>query len=187
MKLVRSWPKKPPDNHPRIYDNCERVYIETVDYRPLLQLNDDVLHLDWDVSAGQDAVKAFARKCKAEPELVRVAPTMSYPTRQRRWHSAPGTPHRYMIWAIGDDGKTKIELPEGSPECNISSFGMIYLPQWTIAGFCAALEFNGYGDKFIDVNFCYWYYRETGRAIPVDWDTHTIHINFSMKDTLCDL
>jgi hypothetical protein len=188
MRLVRSWPNRPPDKHPRIYDNCERVYIDTTDYRPLLQLNDNVLHLDWDVAVAQDELRDFARKCQAEPELVRVAPTMSYPTRQRRWHRTTTPHHRWMGWTLTDDRKERILCKPGDPFCHVSSFGVIYLPRWSIEAFCEALETGEYGPDFLDFPFCYWHHVATGgRGIPIEWNTNAIHINFSMKETLCDL
>ena len=84
MKLVRSWPLDVPPNHPYIYDNCERVILTRKylpDYTPLADVGDDLLHLDWDVAVGRHELRAFAKKCEAEPDKVRVGPTWNYVTR----------------------------------------------------------------------------------------------------------
>lgn len=183
VRLVRSWPRKPPDNHPRIEDNCTRIVIDWCDYSALLQLNDDVLHLDWDVAVGQDELQAFAAKCIAEPEVVRVAPTMSYPTRQRAWHPAPGTPKHYMVWSEESWASDRVGLRPGTPYCNYFAFGFVYLPRWTLEGFMESIP--DFGSTLNDVSFSAWYqYVTGGRDVPVEWDTNVIHLNYSMKDAL---
>lgn len=187
MRLVRSWPLKPPDDHPRIFDNCDRVYIPTIDYSPLADLDDDLIHLDWDVAAGQHELRAFAERCLDEPERVRTAPTMSYNTRQRRWQKGSETPSTWMVWHFNDGTRTLLE--EGEPTCDLCAFGLIYLPSWTLKGFVKAL--NEYPEKwgrsrhFGDINFCHWYRTVTaGQGIAVEWDINPVHMNYSIKDTL---
>lgn len=183
MQLVRSWPRKPPDNHPRIEDNCTRITVDWCDYSALLQLNDDVLHLDWDVAVGLDELQAFADKCRSEPHLVRVAPTMSYPTRQRRWHPAPGTPKHYLVWDKESWESNREGLRPGTPYCNYFAFGMVYLPRWTLERFMESVP--KFGPTLNDVSFSVWYQVFThGQPVPVEWDTHAVHLNFSMKDAI---
>src|SRR5690348_15233357 len=106
MRLVRSWPKDPPENHPKILDDCERVYVKTIDYRPLADLDDDVIHLDWDVAVGLIELREFAQKCMAEPEIVRTAPTMTY--KSRFWY-AEGSASR--PW--NEEWMARVQMPVG--------------------------------------------------------------------------
>ena len=183
MKLVRSWPRKPPDNHPRIQDNCPRITVDWCDYSSLLQLNDDVLQLDWDVAVGLDELQAFARRCLDESERVRVGPTMSYPTRQRRWHAAPGTPKQYMVWSAESWATDRVGLKPPTPTCNYFAFGMVYLPRWTLEAFMESIP--EFGPTLNDVSFSAWYQDITGGIeVPIEWDAHPVHLNFSMKDAL---
>ena len=90
MKIVRSWPEHVPPNHPYIYDNCERILLRRKylpDYTTLLEAEDNLLHLDWDVAVGRNELRVFAKKCEAEPDKVRVAPTWNYVTRIKNNHT----------------------------------------------------------------------------------------------------
>lgn len=182
MKLVRSWPLEPPADHPQIIDNCERVYIPTVDYRPLVELEDDVIQLDWDVAVGRNELRAFAQKCLAEPDLVRVAPTMVYPTRMHRHHKDMEFKDTWLVFKQLPIGRASLE--PGEPYCDYFGFGLVYLPWWTIKGFTEYQEQQGNGNPFLDSLFDVWYRKVSGKRVPVEWDTHAVHINYSTKDAL---
>lgn len=181
MKLVRSWPNNPPKEHPQVIDDCERVYIDAVDYRPLADLNDDVIHLDWDVAVGRNELRAFAEKCIAEPDVVRTAPTMMYGSRFWRSEGSASRPWNggWMAHIQMPVGTRRMEY--GEPYANFFGFGLVYLPYWTLKEFVSTLQGN---EHFRDQNFCRWYYKETGEPVPVEWDTNAVHINYSLKTAL---
>jgi hypothetical protein len=169
-------------DHPHIVDSCERVLIPSIDYRPLLNVDDDVIHLDWDVAVGLIELRHFAKKCIANPEIVRVAPTMMY--KSRFWYSEgyatrPWTTN-WMVYVQDSVGKRVVY--DGEPFANYFGFGMVYLPQWTIKEFAETLNSN---EHFRDGNFCEWYFKRTnGQPVPVEWDTNAVHTNYDISNAL---
>jgi hypothetical protein len=184
MKVVRSWPLNPPKTQkPHIIDDCERVYIKTVDYRPLADLNDDVIHLDWDVAVGMVELRNFAKKCLAEPNTVRVAPTMMYSSRYWR-DELPGDGRGWftdwMVQVQMNVGTRPIKY--GEPYGHFFSFGLVYLPKQILRDFVNQLKDN---EQFRDREFCQWFQKSTGgTSVPVEWATNAVHLNFSMKTAL---
>jgi hypothetical protein len=184
MKLIRSWPQQPPtkNHHPYVVDNCNRVCIPTIDYSPLLDVGDDLIHLDWDVAVGKHEIQAFAKKCLAEPEDIRVAPVMMYGSRFYKDDGlSPGRwQDKYMECVQMPVGKRPVQ--PGDPYCNYFSFSLIYFPYWTLKGFVDSLR---PGEQFRDGNFNEWYGRTTNwRPVPLEWDAHVVHTNYSIKDAL---
>ncbi len=59
-------------------DPLERVVIDNHDYKALAELDSDVLLLEWDIAVGKEDVEAFARRAKATPGDVLVAPYLLY-------------------------------------------------------------------------------------------------------------
>ncbi|MGH7239802.1 MAG: hypothetical protein ACREHG_07005, partial [Candidatus Saccharimonadales bacterium] len=145
-------------------------------------LNDDVIHLDWDVAVGLNELRTFAKKCIAEPDIVRTAPTMTYPSRY--WYAEGSASHPWK-----EEWMARIQMPvgnrviqRGEPYANFVGFGLIYLPQWTLKEFTESLRGSG---NFRDGNFCEWYYKRTsGQPIPVEWGVNAVHINYSFKNAL---
>jgi hypothetical protein len=180
MKIVRSWPRNPPPWHPLIEDDCERVYIPGIDYSPLLDLDDDLIHLDWDVAVGRNELKRFADKCKAEPEIVRTAPYTTYKSRQYLNHPWRGGKDQFTVWHYSLGGQ-KVELLQGELNCNLTGFGLIYLPKLAFAGYMAD---KPDGEPAMDTPFCLWYLENTGRDIPVEWWVNAVHVNYSFKGIL---
>ena len=184
MKLIRSWPQDPPkNNHPYVHDNCERVYIPTIDYTPLLEVNDDVIQLDWDVAVGRDEIRRFAKKCLSEPDLVRIAPVMRYESRIWRGETYGSRPWNEAYMA-------KVQMPVGRRQavpgdlyCCEFGFSLTYLPRWTLE------EFTNFaaetGCQFRDREFADWYYVRTGRkGVPMEWDIYPVHLNYDMSEAL---
>lgn len=185
MKLVRSWPEDMTglEEHPRVLDNCERLYIPSIDYSPLLALDDNVLLLEWDVVVGKDELRAFARKCLDEPDEVRVAPTRQYNTRQWRKEKKRNFNEEWFVYKRLDIGRRTLEY--GEPYCNEFAFGVIYLPYWAIKGFMDSKQPT---TPFIDRTFAIWFNKVTEfHPVPVEWDTNAIHMNYSTKDALAGL
>lgn len=183
MKLVRSWPRdEPGEFHAHIVDNSDKVYIPAVDYRPLRDVDDDVIHMDWDVAVGRNELRAFAQKCVAEPDIVRVAPTMVNPTRVQRGNPGAKFKDTWLVFKQMPLGRESLE--PGEPYCDYYGFGMVYLPRWTIVGFTDYLKARGDYESFLDSTFDVWYRKVSGKRVPVEWDTNAVHINYSMKDAL---
>lgn len=182
MRLVRSWPEDMTglEEHPRVIDNCERFYMPSIDYSRLLDLDDSVLLLEWDVVVGKDELRAFAKKCLAEPDEVRVAPTRQYSTRQWRDQKRFNFNEEWFVYKRMNIGRKSLEY--GEPFCNEFAFGLIYLPYWTIKGF---MDQKVPGTQFRDREFVMWFNKATNfHPVPVEWDTNAIHMNYSIKDAL---
>jgi hypothetical protein len=189
MRLVRSWPLNPPEGHPQIIDDCERVYIETVDYTPLGDLGENFIHLDWDVAVNRDALRAFADKCEKEPNRIRVAPTMNWVTRQYRANQNASSADQWLVWKLTLEGKRNLE--PGEPFCDMFAFGMVYFPIAIFQKYLAAD--TSAGNSHPDINFCEWRYntyyggiRKNPPGVPVEWDTHAVHLNYSMAAAFND-
>jgi hypothetical protein len=189
MRLVRSWPLDVPPNHPCIYDNCDRVILRRKylpDYTPLAETGEDLLHLDWDVAVGRNELRRFADKCRAEPGKVRVAPTWNYVTRIKNNHTLDGSTTQWLLWR--QENVSRRNCYEGEPTCDYFGFGMVYLPAELLARF----KEDRPDIRFNDINFSRWHYDVHqggyGRSpgVPVEWDVHAVHINYSMQDALND-
>lgn len=183
MRIVRSWPKDQPSDHPFVMDNCERVYIDTVDYRPLIDIGENFIHLDWDIAVERNRLRDFVRKCEAEPDVVRVGPYKGYPT--RRWHHkwAWANHEKWYVWKTDEARLQRIELKPGDPYCHWFAPGMMYMP------FDLWKEFyDDEGYKVICEGFPDWYHVKHGWTDwPVEWDLNAIHLNYSMRDVMVDV
>jgi len=186
MRLIRTWPQDMTglDAKNRIIDDCERVYIPSIDRKPMVTLDDNVIHLDWDVAVSRDDLREFARRCAADPERVRVVPTLAHQTQRTRTGQPQTTPTHWMVWRQDYHGGPRIELKPGESPAHIFSFGLVYLPKWTIQGFIRDMP----DTNLDDTQFANWHNRQTAyQGCPVDWDIPTVHLNYSMRLALTDL
>ena len=189
MRLIRSWPEYPPEDHPQVIDNCERIYLhrpDMVDYTALSQADDNLLHLDWDVAVNRDELRMFAAKCEAEPDRVRVAPTINWVTRHKAHRGIlPNMRTQWLVWRQLSVSRRNCVPGEN---CDYFGFGMVYLPIRLIQMYKAERP----SERFNDMSFSKWHYNEYlggwGKAptVPVEWDVHAVHINYSMADALND-
>lgn len=166
MKTVRAWPSHPPPGRMCVPDQLLRVPVDRYDYRPLLDLDDHVISLDWDMAVSPDDLCTFYERCAREPEWPRVVP-------YKLWHM----PDRYGEWAVYDPDWQP--LRPGEPWCAFFGFGMVYLPRRLLVE-CVETrpETEVGGAPLTDCEFSSWYWRTYQRGAAVEWDLHPVHLHY---------
>lgn len=173
MRLIRSWPANPPARtRARVEDGLERLIIDGYDYRPLGNIGDDVLLLEWDIAVGRDELSRFIARAKNAPGDVVVAPYQIYrSTIGLHDISRPVWPMR--LYAA--DEMTARFVTETDSHCHLFALGMTYLPAVLVKAFLA--DHDGH---FSDVSFASWHYRNVQREVPIAWDCRAVHLNYSI-------
>jgi hypothetical protein len=180
VKLVRSWPAVIPEGRSYVVDDIPRFIMgkdgdRQYDYRGLVDLDDDVVLIEWDIAIGAEHLTAFMARAKAEPDRVRVAPYLLY--RAGRSPGRPPSPfyvHRVRTpkvrhWAQPDD-----------THCQMFGFGLIYLPKVLIERFVAQMEPTSH---FGDSEFSKWHMRNvTPMDVPIDWDLPAVHLHYNTPE-----
>jgi len=174
MKLVRSWPSRPPEGRARVDDSIERLVMDDYDYRLIGDVGDDVLLLEWDIAVGRDELLRFVDRAKAAPGRVLVAP---YPI----YRSTIGL-HDISrpVWPMRRYGANEQSMRFAEPSdthCHIFALGMTYLPAAIVKRFLA--DYDGH---FSDVSFSGWHYRNVEREVPIAWDCPAVHLNYSLPE-----
>ena len=145
------------------------------------ELEEDFIHLDWDIAIGRDEIREFATRCSQNPSQVRSIPYRSYPTRRRRdkWFNQKTT--EWCAWHIVPNipgGKRRIDTND--PTCDLVGFGAIYIPIQMFKDY--AKQETG---ECTDFKFSEWYYNSVdNKGIPLEWDIPIVHLNFSIKEAL---
>lgn len=189
MRLIRSWPAVPP-NRPHVIDTMERLIIDEFDYRPLADLRDDVLLIEWDLAVGREEIEHFAEHATREPDRVLTAPYKLY--RDSGYRATWPEPDNPWVWMLNQwegDGErpnlaqgetipgSRTLMPQpGDATCNGFGFGMIYLPGELIRRF---VEENP-GKHFGDVSFSVWHYKNVRPDARVCWHVRPAHLNFEV-------
>jgi hypothetical protein len=177
MRLVRSWPDPQPEGRNYVVDDAERVYNTGHDYRPLIALGDDVIHLDWDQAVDREHLVEFVRHVRQEPDRVMVVPCRlrEVATAGERWnvvrYEAGEQATRYM--SPGEDG------------AHLFGFGMVYLPAKVLQAFEDewADRMDAGTVKFTDTGFAGWHYRRFGEA-RVDWSVRCVHVHYRISEVV---
>ena len=194
IEIVRSWPPEQwmLDDHPYVVDNARRIVIGSQktgpntyynDMRPLSQVGQDFIHLDWDMAVGRDELRAFADKCRQKPDKLRSAACRTYPTRRYQLGDDPDKRTRWHAW---HSLNPEIEVNYGDPVCKWFSFAFIYVPFaiWT----AFVTDFNkvhGTRPRWCSGrSLASWYHKNVSEEIDLDWDTHVVHANYSIRDAL---
>jgi len=190
VRLVRSWPLDPPEHHARVQDQLERVLTRPFDYRPLVALGEDLVHLDWDIAVSPGDLATFAARARASPSRVLVGPYLSYPG-SLFGHDPVPRDIPDPVWTAKvytDSTETQMRnVTVGDPECHLFGFGMVYLPHAWLAAFDDQhpdIAAWGRGQvpppaacKMGDGQFSGWYYRQAGPA-ALCWEVIPVHLNF---------
>lgn len=168
MIVVRSWPRHPrnPDQ-PRVVDDLRRVYVDDYDYRPLVELGDDVVQLDWDTAASLEDLNVFADRARRAPERVLVAPCRVYPDSRAGLSAPVWNLKRYLT------GEQATRYAREGEDAHLFGFGMVYLPAALIRGYVEAWP----GKPLGDIAFAQWHYRTVGEA-AVAWDVRPVHLHY---------
>lgn len=180
MKLVRSWPAVIPEGRSYVVDDIERFVMggdagRPYDYRGLLDLNDDIVLIEWDIAVGAEQLALFMARAKENPDQIRVAPYLLYRSGRdgRRPVRAPVPFYVHRIrteqrrcWATRED-----------MTCQMFGFGLAYLPRWSLEAFVAQMPPDSH---FGDSEFSRWHMRNAPvqfRNVPIDWDCHAVHLH----------
>jgi hypothetical protein len=191
MKVIRSWPPEQwmIDNHPYIVDNSTRITLTStkdyIDYWPLIQVNDDFIHMDWDIAIGRDELRAFAARCQEKPDKMRAGPYRTYPHRRYRRGIDPDKRTRWHAWHTW---KATSRVPEdevkpGDPTCKFFGMGFVYVPFYVWKGYIADCE-----KRNLSFASCRglsrWYHANVAETIDLDWNVNLVHVNYSIQDAL---
>lgn len=176
MKLVRSWPAEIPEGRSYVVDDIDRFVMgrdgdRQFDYRHLVEYDDDIVLIEWDIAVGGEQLERFMARAKAEPNRVRVAPYLLYRGGRDGRPQVPFYCHR-----IRDPGTRSWVRGPQDLECHMFGFGLIYLPADLIRRFVAQMQ---PGSHFGDTEFSRWHMRNVKpNGVPIDWDCHAVHLHY---------
>lgn len=181
MKLVRSWPAEIPEGRAYVVDDIPRFIMggegdRQFDYRRLVDLDDDVVLIEWDIAIGGEHLALFMQRAQAEPEQVRVAPYVLYRGGRDGRPQIPFYCHRIRTqrnrsWAKPED-----------THCQMFGFGLVYLPAALLKAFVAQMQPKAH---FGDTEFSQWHMRNAPahvRNVPIDWDLSVVHLHFNLPE-----
>lgn len=174
VRLIRTWPRVVPDGRlGYVVDDMQRLVVRGYDARALVDLDDDVLVLEWDIAASKEDLATFARAAMQTPGRVRVAPYRLYP------EVNPGL--REAIWAHRrEPGNVPVTLADAT--CHRFGFGMVYLPRQLLAAFADDwLAANPLGN-LTDETFSGWHYRTQDPEVPITWEVRPVHLHYSITE-----
>jgi len=181
MKLVRSWPAVIPEGRAYVVDDIPRFIMggegnREFDYRGLVDLDDDVVVIEWDIAVGGEQLATFMARAKAEPDRVRVAPYLLYRGGRDGRPQVPFYVHR--IRTRENRGWVK----EGDPVCQYFGFGLVYLPADLIRRFVAQMAPTPKA-HFGDTEFSQWHMRNVKPIdVPIDWECKATHLHYSLPE-----
>lgn len=165
MRWVRTWPARIPVDRSYVVDQLPRIEMADYNYVPVLeQLDDDTVIVEWDIAVDAVDILRFSSACLAEPDRVRVAPYRLFP----RSTNLPET-----VWAHRRVGQNPPWITEDVPECDLFSFGLVYLPHSIVTRYLATKpEVTG------DAIFSKWHHSQGLGPVPVAWDVRPIHLHY---------
>jgi len=173
VKLLRSWPRDPPEGRPHVIDGIERFIVDGYDYRRLAAVKDDVVLIEWDLAVDPEQVAGFIARVRQTPERVRVAPYRLY--YQYADDTVWGETEPRPVWA-----HRRYTSPErlrwvvdGDDTCHLFGFGLTYIPAPLIAAFCADIQ-GPLGDS----SFSRWHFLHAeDPEVVIDWECRPVHLN----------
>lgn len=170
MRLLRSWPATVPAGRAYVQDNMPRLVMDRFDYRPVLdEINDDVLLIEWDLAIGKEDLAEFARRAKAAPEDVLVAP-------YRLYHASSGKDRVKPVWVHRRyESGGLVHVQEGDPVCHLWGLGMTYLPRDIVRAFLDAGDWT-----LSDGALSGWHYRHVRPNVPITWDIRPVHLHYQI-------
>lgn len=180
VKLVRSWPADIPPGRAYVVDDIPKFVMGgegegQFDYRRLVELDDDIVLIEWDIAVGGEQLATFMERAKAEPHRVRVAPYFLYRGGGRDGRQIPFYCHR-----IRDPGtRTWVRGPEDKV-CQMFGFGLVYLPAVLLQRFVAQMNPKTH---FGDTEFSRWHMRNVKpNDVPIDWDCQAVHLHYNLPE-----
>ena len=177
MQLIRSFPAVIPPERNYVQDDARRIYNHDHDYRELIELHDDVIHIDWDTAVSREALESFAKQARSDPERVLVAPVLVYPSPKRTGLSTP-------VWNVRrylpGDAAMRYCTPEDAT-AHLFGFGMVYLPASLLWAFGQVLG-TPVAPRFGDMEFAAWHYRHVTAEAPIAWDCTPVHVHYRISE-----
>lgn len=173
MRLIRSWPWRVPPGRAYVVDDIEHLVLDNHNYRPLADVDDDVVLLEWDIAVSLEDLRAFVGHAREARDEVLVAPYRLYPAgiwAHRTWTGrGPGA------W-----GAEPVE--DGAATCNLFGLGLVYLPRALVAAFLKA----GWANHFGDVEFSMWHYKNVTKDVRIAWDVRPVHLHYEIPEGMTD-
>lgn len=134
-------------------------------YLPVLeQLDGDTVIAEWDIAFDFVDMAWFTARCLEDPERVRVAPYRLFPESTNL--PAP-------VWAHRRVGRNPGWITDGEQECDLFSFGLVYLPHTVVSKYLATSP-----ETTSDDLFSRWHHRAGLGPVPVAWDVHAVHLHY---------
>lgn len=179
MKLVRSFPfpEEIPPGRNYVVDDAERLINRDHDYRGLIDLADDVIQLDWDTAVSREDVETFAKRARAAPDRVLVAPVLVYPSPKRTGLVSP-------VWNVRryqPGGMAMRYCTPGDDSAHLFGFGMVYLPADLLAGFARVLGSAAF-PRFGDMEFAGWHHRHVRPEAAIVWEVRPVHVHYRISE-----
>lgn len=182
MRLVRSWPAVIPAGRSYVVDDIERFVMggegqRPYDYRGLLDYEDDIVLIEWDIAIGGEKLHLFMARAKEAPEQIRVAPYKLY--RRGGQEGRPQVP--FYVHRIRTERNRSWAKPQDT-HCQMFGFGLVYLPRWALEGFVRQMPDKSH---FGDTEFSNWHRRNAPvhlRDVPIDWDCEAVHLHYNTPE-----
>lgn len=180
MRLIRSWPAVIPEGRSYVVDDIERFVMggegsRQFDYRGLLDYDDDIVLIEWDIAVGAEQLSLFMARAKEDPEQIRVAPYLLYRA-GRDDRRPPRPPVPFYVHRIRTQQQRSWVRREDT-HCQMFGFGLVYLPHKWIQAFVDQMD---PASHFGDSEFSRWHMRNAPvhlRNVPIDWDCHAVHLH----------
>lgn len=171
MKLLRSWPECVPATNTRshVVDTVPRLYLADYDYRPLVDVDDDVVMLEWDIAVDRTALAEFVRRAKAQPDRVIVGPYRLYET------TVHNRPLKKPVWCHRRSDGSHVDT--GEQWCSYFGFGLAYFPRDIVKAFA-----ESWPGHFSDGTFSGWHRREVTEHVEIIWDAPAAHLHYKIED-----
>jgi hypothetical protein len=164
VRWVRTWPAEIPEGRSYVVDRLPRIEMDR-NYVPVLeQLDGDTVIVEWDLAVSFEDRERFTAACEAEPDRVRVAPYRIYPV---------STNLERPVWAHRRRVGHPPWITEGDKECDLFSFGLVYLPHQVVKQYLATSP-----EVSSDARFSLWHYGEGLGPVPVSWDVKPTHLHY---------
>jgi hypothetical protein len=137
-------------------------------YEHLVDLDDDVLLIEWDLAVSREDFATFRARAAGARGDVLVAPYRLYATTERteEYAAPPWALQRY----VNDEQNMRFCTPNDT-HAHLFGFGLVYLPRDLIRAFVAT------GHRFGDGEFSGWHYRNVRPEVPIAWDVRPIHLH----------
>jgi hypothetical protein len=180
VKLVRSWPAQIPEGRAYVVDDIDKFIMgrdtPQFDYRGLVNLDDDVVLIEWDIAVGGEQLVRFMDRAAAEPDRVRVAPYYLY----RGGRDGRSPQHPFYCHRIREPGTRSWVRGPQDAVCHMFGFGLVYLPADLIRRFVEQMNDKS---QFTDTTFSRWHMRNAPhRDVPIDWDCHAVHLHYQLPE-----